>query len=430
MRRAREMLRAAAAAVPRPVIYLLVAVSLGFAGYTLYRNARFEYCYYAAGKALEREAFEEAGEYLAECLRLNPGSGRARFRAAQTARRSDQPEFAEEQLLYCDELAWPPEAVELERTMLAFQRGEVDAASEQLLKLCLAPQNPERHLALEALTKGYIRTYQLFKALEHLDACVQERPDSLGARMRRGWVNERLDRLADAESDYRVVLSNRPQDTAAMLRLAQVLRQQGKTVESAELFEQLKASTPDSDAIDLGLAQSYRAMGRTDEARRLLAELEMRNPNDFAVMLEQGKLCLDERRDQDGRAALERAASLAPEEYEPNYQLFLCLQRLGDKEAAAKAEKKFKAIEADLKRMGELTETLQNRPDDPEIRFQIAEIFIRRGEASEGTTWLEGVVRLNPYHVKARQTLANLYEQLGKPDRARAHRQALPPAGS
>ena len=246
--------------------------------------------------------------------------------------------------------------------------------------------------------------------------------------VRRGWVFERLDRFSDAEADYRAVLADHPGDTTAKLRLAQVLRQQGKTTDAAPLFEELKASAPASAAIDLGLAQSYRTLGRGDEARRLLDELEARNPTDFAVLLEQGRLSLDEGHEQRLRGWLERPCACT-EEYEPNYQLFLCLQRLGDKEAAAKAEQKFKAIEADLKRMGELTEALQNKPHDAEIRFQIAEIFIRRGEVSEGTAWLEGVVRLNPAHVPARST-RRLLRTVGKAGPHRLHRQALPPAGS
>ncbi|MFO0818574.1 MAG: tetratricopeptide repeat protein [Pirellulales bacterium] len=427
MRRVRELLNAVISAIPRPVLYPLVVVAIAYTAYTLIQNGRFEYAYYRAGLALDREAFDEAGDYLAECLRLSPDSGRARFRAAQAARRSDQPEFAEEQLAYCDELAWPVEAVEMERRMLEFQRGEGSPGCEQLIRMCLSPLNPDRELAFEALSKGYARTYQLYQALETLNAWLEVRPKSLGARMRRAWVLERLDRHADAAADYRSVLADFPADSQAKLRLAQVLRQQGKTVEAAELFQELKAEAPPSDAIDLGLAQSYRVSGRGDEAKKLLDELSSRTPNDHVVWLELGKLDLDEGRDQEAREKLEKAVRLAAEEYEPNYQLFLCLQRLGDKEGAAKAEKKFKAIEADLKKMGELTEALQTKPHDPEIRFQIAQIFIRRGEIAEGTNWLEAVVRLDPTHRESRRQLAEFYEQLGKPDRARLHRQAIPP---
>ena len=65
------------------------------------------------------------------------------------------------------------------------------------------------------------------------------------------------------------------------------------------------------------------------------------------------------------------------------------------------------------------------RPADPALRFQIAGVFLRRGEEAEGIAWLESVVRLVPSHAKARQMLVDLYERSGKPRQARAHRQAL-----
>lgn len=411
--------------IPRPVLFPLLAAALAFAGYTIVQYARFEYSYAAAGWALQREDFDEAGEHLALCIQLQPHSGRARFRAAQTARRSDQPELAEEQLLACAELAWPPTAIDLERIMLAFQRGEADASMERLLRKCLAPENPDRHQALESLAKGYIRTYRLVPALQCLDDWIAIQPDSPGARMRRGWVYDRLDRFADAEADYRTVLAARADDTAARLRLAQMLRQQGKFAEAASEFEQLREGGTTSPAVDLGLAQCYRDLGRSEEAWVLLEHLAASTPDDPAVLLEKGKLCLAQGRDQEARPFLEQAAARTQGEYEPHYQLYLCLSRLGDTEAAGRAEQRFKAIEADLAKVGKLAEQLHSRPNDPDIRFEIAEVFGRRGEENEAMLWLEGVIRLNPAHLQARQALAEYYERLGKPDKARVHRKVL-----
>ena len=108
MGRASQAIRAIVARVPRPVLLPLLAAALAYAGYTILQTARFEYSYSAAGWALEREDFDQAGEHLALCLQLQPDSGRARFRAAQTARRSDQAELAQEQLAACAEQSWPP----------------------------------------------------------------------------------------------------------------------------------------------------------------------------------------------------------------------------------------------------------------------------------------------------------------------------------
>jgi tetratricopeptide (TPR) repeat protein len=243
--------------------------------------------------------------------------------------------------------------------------------------------------------------------------------------MRRGWVYDRLNRFDDAEADYRAVLVERPQDVDAKLRLAQILRQQGKTAAAAEAFEELVQAGADTPTIKLGLAQSYRDLGRTAEAWQLLDVADESSPAAAAALLEKGKICLAEGRDKDARSWLEKAAALSPGEHDAHYQLFICLNRLGDTAAAARAEQRFKDIEADLTKVGKLAEQLHDRPNDADIRFEIAEVFGRRGEESEATRWLEEVVRLNPAHVKARQTLAEYYERLGKAERARIHRKAL-----
>jgi len=226
MIRLEKAIRTTTARIPWPILVPLLTAALVYAGYSIAQAARFEYSYSAAGWALEREDFDGAGEHLAICLRLQPNSGRARFRAAQTARRSEQPELTEEHLAACTELSWPAASIEFERMMLAFQRGEGDSAMEMVLRKCIATENPDRYLVLEALAQGYIRTYRLVPALYCLDDWLAAQPESRGALMRRAWVYDRLDRFSDAEADYRAVLGQRPNDAAARLRLAQMLRQQ------------------------------------------------------------------------------------------------------------------------------------------------------------------------------------------------------------
>lgn len=415
--------------VPAWLLLSLLVLGAGVGGYHLLVAVRFEYHYRAAGRQIEAEAFAEAGEHLAECLWLAPRSGRAHFRAARTARRSGQLEFAEEELLLCDDLGWPARAVELERALLAVQQGDLDPAREASLRRRVTADNPDRFLILDALAQGYMRAYRLMHALECLGRWVEGQPDSATARMRRGWVYERLDRLADAEADYRHVLATRPAHRPATLRLALVLMQQKRPADALPLLEALHDQPPADPALTLALAQCRLAVGHSDDARPLLDQLAALPLPDPAVPLEQGKLALRENRLEAARDWLRQAVSRAPQSYEAHYQLALALRRLGDLAGAAAAEERFTAIEGDLKRMGQLTAALQNRPDDPEVRLQIAEIFLRRGEQAEGVLWLTSVVRAAPNHARAHQRLADEYERTGQRRLARRHRQqALPPA--
>ena len=170
-------IRAVVHRLPWWALFLLALAGIGTC-YLGVRRLQFEYHLRSARQAISREAFEEAGEQLAHCLRIDPRSGQAHFLAARTARRSDQLDFAEEELTTCDDLGWAAADVNAERAMLAVQHGEFNDANEASLRSALAEDHPDRFVALEALAQGYMRTYRLTQALDcrhllgHLPALV------------------------------------------------------------------------------------------------------------------------------------------------------------------------------------------------------------------------------------------------------------------
>jgi tetratricopeptide (TPR) repeat protein len=428
--RARQLLGAITQRVPRYVLIPLLLAALGVAGYFVGSYAWLEYHYQAAVHALAREAFDEAGEHLTICLDAAPNSSRVYFLAAQAARRSGHYDAAREKLEISRDLGWPPAAIRHEEHLLAFQRGDFDPGIEQYLQACLTPTNPQRCAILEVLAQGYIKTYRLLPALDCLDAWLREQPDSIAALMRRGWVRERLDRVGDAAEDYNRVVELDPKHPAGRLRVAQLLRQQGKLTDALPVFKGLRDDAIHDFTAAIGLAQCYAGLGRTEEARALLEDLDARKPHDPTVLLERARLAMSLGQAKDARGLLRRAAQADPQSYETHYQLFLCLRRLGEEDEALKAEKQFKAIEADLKGMSELTDQLQKAPNDPDLRLRIAEIFLRRGEEKEGVLWLHSVVRLDPRSEEAHRLLAEHYERAGSASRARTHRQFVSRPGS
>jgi tetratricopeptide (TPR) repeat protein len=409
--------------LPWPMWLLLLAVGMSVGGRHLYRWWQFESSFRAAEQAHSREAFTEAGQHLAGCLQLQPRNPRARFLAARVARRSNQIDLAREQLAWCADLNWPAAAVELERTLVQAQLGELTAAQERDLRSQVTADNPDRFFVLEALALGYQRTYRLVLALECLNVWLREQPDSPSGRLRRGWILERLERPSDAEADYRYLLQRQPDNRVAILRLANLLRIRNQYQEPIALLEPIRGSHDDQLAVDLCLAQCYTGVGNLDAARRLLEELSEQHPQHPEVLLELGKRYLADGKLELARQWLQRAAQAAPQSYEAHYQYYLCLQRLGDQKTAAQVEKVYKAIEVDLKQMSDLTEQLHRRPGDILLRLQIAEIFFRRGEAAEGANWLRTVLRLAPGHPVAQEKLASYYEQIGNLRQARQLRQ-------
>jgi predicted Zn-dependent protease len=399
------------------------------AAFPIGRSLRAAHHFRRAEQALAVEQLDEAGAHLAECLSLEPDNVRYHFRAAQAARRSGLYDFAAEHLEACEQLGGGSDDLLLEWAMLRFQRGEMAPYTEQLLLRAVERDHPESALVLEALARGYMSVYALDHALRSLDRWLEQRPDSVQARLHRGWVYERLDRPEDAQNDYQAIVERHPDHGEAMLRLGQVLLQRGQAAEALPWFERLRERPENRLRVQLGLARCLAEAGRWDEARPLLEALAAEYPKEPAVLYESGKLALRQERAEEAETWLRKAATLAPHDYPTQYQLFLCLRRLGREEEARRQEKDMSALTADLKQMHELTETLRRRPNDPDLRCRIAQIFLRRGEEREGVRWLSDVLRLHPDYAPAHQILADHYQSKGDTRRADEHRRHLRAGG-
>lgn len=409
----------------RALSVLLLLGVIALAAIPIARSLQTAYHFRRAEQALAAEELDEAGVHLARCLELEPDSGRFHLRAAQAARRSGLYDFAAEHLEACERLGNSSEDLLHEWAMLRFQRGEIASYPEQLLLAALQRNHPDSVLILEALARGYRSVYALDHALRALDQWLERRPDSVQARLLRGWVYERLDRPEDAAKDYRAILAGRPDHAEAMLRLGQVLLQGGHAAEALPWFERLPQDAEHRHAAGLGRARCLIATDRADEARPILEGLAAEPPSDPAVLYEQGKLALTQARTEDAQRCLAQAATLAPHDYPTQYQFFLCLRRIGKEEEARRQEQIVNALTADLNKMQDLTQLLRRRPNDPDLRSQIAQIFLRRGEEREGVRWLNDVLRLHPDYAPAHRILADYYQGKGDAQHAAEHRRHL-----
>src|SRR5262249_3781844 len=122
---------------------------------------------------------------------------------------------------------------------------------------------------MEVASKAYMRTYRLHSARYCLDAWVKYRPDDLEARLRRGWVLERLSLMREAEQDYREALKWHPGNRDAGLRLGQILLLLNDPAEAVEILERINETNP-SPPVTAALASGLRTMGNADRAYDIL----------------------------------------------------------------------------------------------------------------------------------------------------------------
>jgi tetratricopeptide (TPR) repeat protein len=400
---------------PRRLLLALVLLGIiGAAGAVAAGQVVAEYHYRAARRALDDDDYDEAVRHLASCLETWPNSAAAHLLAARTARRSGDPERADEHLHLAKRCGADADALALERLLAVAQTGELTAEQERYLKDRAENDDPERPQILEALGRGYARAYRLDDALAALTAWLDMRPGQRAALLKRSWVYERLHRLAEAEADCRRVTDVNPDDAEALLRRAQLVLAQERCEEAAPIFEKLYESRRGQAAVAVGLARAYRGLGRLDEAERILDEVCAALPGEGPALLERGRLALQARGPAAAESWLRRAAEREPWDYAVNYALFQCLEAMGDKAEADKVGRRVANIQADLERMADLTDALQRAPHSPDLRCDIGKLFVRHGEAREGRIWLQSALQADPTYRPAREALAELDERGGK----------------
>lgn len=398
----------------------------------LYVSHRFASHLAAARKDLGRRDAAAARAHLRICRDLHPGAAKVHLLLARASRIDGFLADAEFRLSLCQQLGGASAAISLERALLRVQQGRWSLALEEQVQTYIDENHPDLLEILDCLSEAYVKIYRLQSARYCLDLWLGRQPNNVRALLRRGWVHQRQHHVEEAVEDYRQAAAAEEDNTTARLRLAEALLFLERGEEASAWFESLRQQRPQDVEVLLGLTRCRLKLGETEAAQRLLEDLAGRAPRDSGVLLERGRLALQQKQFEQAENWLRQAAELAPYDYQTNYALLRCLHQRGKTEEAEQQQQRVRRIEADMIRMNELTDRLQTRPYDADLRCEIGQLFLHNGEAREGILWLQSAVQVAPDHRPAHQALAQHYEQSGQADLAVSHRRFLqaPPASS
>jgi tetratricopeptide (TPR) repeat protein len=384
---------------------------LAVAGYVIYRQVWAEIHCRRAEEALARSLrvkgpapLAEARSHLACCLRVWPNNGRVHFLMAQAARRAGDLDEAARSLGRAEQAGWVMEAIELEKTLTVVQQGDLER-TEPVLASFVQRDHPDKLLILEALVQGCRRTYQLLRALAHLDTWLRDQPDSVRALLWRGETLLLLGRDRDALADYRKVVEVDPQEDEARLKAAELFLGLHQLQEASTHFTELLNRHPDQGEALFGLARCRAEQGDTAGAMKLLDRLLSLHPEHAGALAERGKITLEAGSAQDAEQWLRKAARLAPFEREIIYTLSRCLTVNGHTKEAEECSARIRRIDEDRKRLDELRTAIMTAPHDASLRCEMGRILLRNGQDKEGVRWLESALREDRGCAAARQAL-------------------------
>jgi tetratricopeptide (TPR) repeat protein len=400
---------------------LVLLVLIGWGGNSAIRSLRASYHYRQAEQAIERRDFADAQAHLARCLEVRSNSAATHFLAARTARRAGNYDEAEQQLRDSLRLGEVPEAVDLERALLKAQRGDLAPVEGNLL-FYVKENHPDTNLILEALAWGYMKTYQLPRAIYVLNLWLERQPDDPQALMWHAEASERRLSFLEAIEDYERVIAHHPDRDDARLRLAENLVQTHQPEAALPHLVYLREQQPDNPAILKDLARCKHLLNKPDEARQLLDLVLVASPTDAAALSERGRLAFEQGRLDEAERWLRKALTLTPYDKETTYALQQCLEQHGKKAEAAEVLKRLDHIEKELERLRDLTRQIGESPHDPALRHEAGMIFLRSGQAKEGLRWLASALQEDPQYAPTHQALVEYFESIGDKAQAARHR--------
>jgi predicted Zn-dependent protease len=338
------------------------------------------------------------------------------------ARRSGNWDEAEGLLNRCLEVSGNTDDLVLERILLRATRGELEETAMALAARIQAG-GPNAELAHEALVAGLLYRYDWAGALSHLNDWLAADPDSTTALLLRGKLEEQRLARVPAREYYQRVVERDPEHDEARLRLATLLLEDRRGTESLEHLAVLLKRLPDHPEIAVMWARALALQGRGGESRAALDACLQSHPEYPPALAERGAQALVDGDEVGAEQYLARAVSLDPGNLVTRSQYALALRRNGKRNDAARQEEAIETLKADFDRITVLiTGPLRERPNDPNVHFEIAQIALRSGQLREALRWLTAALRVDPHHVPTHRVLADLYHQLNKPGLAAHHR--------
>ena len=305
-------------------------------------------------------------------------------------------------------------------------------------------------------------------------------PDSLQARSNLGAALARTGRYDEAIAEYERALAKSADNPAILLNLGLAYYKMGRHAEAAARFERAISLSPQfQEQVTLLLAVCYNNLGRYKEAVTILSSLEKDKTGDpgfdylygtaligdgqdargTAVInrilsrgdsaearLLRGTLELSARDRDSARADLEKAIALNPRLAGAHARLGELLLTLGESERAraeftqeltldpdeftsnlnmgvmAKQDQAYAEARRYLER------ALRARPNDPGVRYQMANADLATGDLEPARQALEALIAESPDFAEGHATLATVYYRLKRSadgDRERAVSQKL-----
>jgi Flp pilus assembly protein TadD len=238
-----------------------------------------------------------------------------------------------------------------------------------------------------------------------------------------GKLEERRQGDEAAIGLYRRVVELDPEHDEARLRLTTQLVANRRGDEALPHAQALRERLPENPEVALLWAKVLSLLGRTAESRSVLDQCLQSHPDFADAVLERGNIALIDGDEVAAEGYFARAVELAPGNLAACERYAFALARNGKAAEAGRVRAQAERLKADLDRITVLISgSLQERPNDPQVYHEIAQIALRAGLVRDALRWFHSALQVDPNHAPTHRALAAVYRQLDKPALAARHR--------
>jgi tetratricopeptide (TPR) repeat protein len=402
-----------------------LCVVIGYSAWRVGRHWQASSAEAGLQPALDRGDYPEARRLGRLLVERRPDYPEGFLLLARVERLAGDLETAAEHLRTSAQLGGLREAVELEYTLLATQRG--DLSRERVLQAYVDHHHPQSAWILYALGVGYLQNYHLPQAEQAFEGVLQHKPEHVPALLALARARNHMLAQPEAAAAYRQALEIDPVHQEARLGLAEALLALGRAEEAAPHYEWLRERGQAHAPALTGLAKTYLQLERVEEARACADQAlghAAKGDQAAEAHLVRGKIEWQLDRPDEAEPWLRGAVAHKPEDRHAVNLLAQCLRRLDKNDEAERWQKHFERLNAWHERLSKACAQVRVTPRDPEPRLQAGRVFFEMGNEREGLRWLDSALREDPRHVASHRLLAEHYRNKGDQSKAAEHDKA------
>lgn len=324
--------------------------------------------------------FDGAHTHYEKALALDPNIGAAHSGLGQVAMMRGDRERAEQHFRIALRAGEDAQALGGLGSLL-LERDDLEAALRHLGRAAdLAPNDPAIQFALG---RAFARRGTESFAEKAFENALRVKPDLHAARQALASIVLKAKRPREAETHYRMLLSNPATESAGHVGLGDVARAEERHADAVAAYRSALALDPDQSAPARALAWSLMRLGRNDEAIAAYDDYLSRHPGDHDVLTARADLLMLIGRYRDAAADWQAISTRNPADMQAQSRLALLDEQMGLLDAAdAKAALVLRAQPADVEMMLIRIRALMRTGDDDGARSlldRMAELPLRVG---------------------------------------------------